>query len=377
MTRREVFERLLLASATAAEVGCAARVRPSPVVTARPPLRFPPVYVSADRITRTTVGLRPFRPSGFVLKAEKLGDKLVVHNYGHGGGGMTLSWGTSDLAVQMAMESGSREYAVVGAGAVGLSTARLLQRRGGQVTIYAKALPPETTSNMSGAQWWPVSVFDRDRLTPEFQETFLRAARLSYKHYQTMVGDAYGIRWVRNYMLTDDPPSEGFLLGMQSPMRDLYPELRDLRPGEHPFNAKYVRQFDTMMIEPNTYLTAMLRDVQLAGARIIVGELKTLANLPQPVIINCTGLGARELIGDQELTPIKGQLSVLLPQPEIDYTVLRGHHYMFPRRDGILLGGTFERGQSDLEPNREAEREVIEAHKAIFAPLLTEGRIRS
>ena len=324
-------------------------------------------------MTRTTVGFRPFRPSGFVLGTEKLDSKLLVHNYGHGGGGMTLSWGTADLAVQMGTESGAREFAVLGAGGVGLATARLLQRRGARVTIYAKALPPETTSNKSGAQWWPVSVFDRDKLTPEFREVFLRAARLSYGHFQTMIGDEYGIRWVRNYLLTDEPPPEGLLLGKESPMRDLYPELRDLRPEEHPFASRHVRQFDTMMIEPPVYLNAMLRDFQIAGGKVVVGELRTkqeIAGLPEPVILNCTGLGSRELVGDQELIPIKGQLSVLLPQPEIDYTVLQERFYMFPRRDGILLGGTFERGVSDPEPNREAEKSVIEAHQRIFAPLM-------
>ena len=126
------------------------------------------------------------------------------------------------------------------------------------------------------------------------------------------------------------------------------------------------------MIEPPTYLNAMLRDVLIAGGRIVVRELKSkqdLAALPQPVVMNCTGLGARELVGDQELMPINGQLSVLLPQPEIDYTVLQDHYYMFPRRDGILLGGTFERGIWDLEPDREAEKRVIEAHQRIFSAL--------
>lgn len=318
------------------------------------------------------MGLRPFRPSGFVLRAAKLDDKLIVHNYGHGGGGMTLSWGTADLAVQEAVASGASQYAVLGAGGVGLATARLLQRRGMQVTIYAKALPPDTTSNKSGAQWWPVSVYDRDRLTPEFRDVFLRAARLSYAHYQTMIGDRYGIRWVRNYLLSDEAPIEGLLLGLQSPMRDLYPELRDLRSQEHPFGYRHVRQFDTMMIEPPVYLNAMLRDIQIAGGRVVVKEFKSqaeIAALTEPVVMNCTGLGSRELNEDRELIPIKGQLSVLLPQPEIDYTVLQDHYYMFPRRDGILLGGTFERGSSDLEPDREAEKRVLEAHQRIFAPL--------
>ena len=79
-----------------------------------------------------------------------------------------------------------------------------------------------------------------------------------------------------------------------------------------------------MLIEPPRYLNAMLRDVQIAGGRVVVRELKSkqeIAALPEPVVINCTGLGSRELMGDEQLIPIKGQLSVLLPQPEIDYTV--------------------------------------------------------
>src|SRR5215510_879444 len=119
------------------------------------------VLVSADRIIRTDVGLRPFRPSGFVVRGETLGDKLLVHNYGHGGAGVTLSWGTADLAARLALEAPARQIAVLGAGAVGLATARLLQQRGASVTIYAAALPPDTTSNIAGAQWFPFSAYGR------------------------------------------------------------------------------------------------------------------------------------------------------------------------------------------------------------------------
>src|SRR5205823_3357473 len=124
-----------------------------------PQLRLAPVRVAKDREIRTVVGLRPYRPSGFVVRAEKLGEKLVVHNYGHGGGGVTLSWGTAHLARRAALESGARRMAVLGSGAVGLATARLLQLAGVRVTIYAAALPPDTTSNIAGAQVFPFSVY--------------------------------------------------------------------------------------------------------------------------------------------------------------------------------------------------------------------------
>ena len=63
------------------------------------------VNVSQERVIRTIAGLRPFRSQGFRVEAEKIGSRLMIHNYGHGGGGISLSWGTSHLATEMAMRS--------------------------------------------------------------------------------------------------------------------------------------------------------------------------------------------------------------------------------------------------------------------------------
>jgi len=93
---------------------------------------------------------------------------------------------------------------------------------------------------------------------------------------------------------------------------------------------------------------ALLRDLREGGARVVVRDLygrDDVLALPEPLVANCTGLGARELFGDTGFVPARGQLVSLLPQPEIDYLTLGDNlTYMFPRRDGILLGGTFERG---------------------------------
>ncbi len=94
---------------------------------------------------------------GFVLRAEKLDAKTLIHNYGHGGAGMSLSWGTGQMAAELALEQADRRAAVLGCGVVGLTTARQLQRRGFDVTIYAAAVPPDTTSNMSLAGFTPTS----------------------------------------------------------------------------------------------------------------------------------------------------------------------------------------------------------------------------
>lgn len=91
-------------------------------------------------------GLRPFRPSGYVVRTDKIERKTIIHNYGHGGAGITLSWGTAQLAVEEAEKSGHTEFAILGCGVNGLTTARLFQRRGFTVTIHSKDTPPNTTA---------------------------------------------------------------------------------------------------------------------------------------------------------------------------------------------------------------------------------------
>jgi glycine/D-amino acid oxidase-like deaminating enzyme len=352
-----------VAAAAAAAHACA---RPVPSLAPEAQRRFAPVNVDWDRITRTTVGLRPFRPSGFLLRGEKFGDKLVVHNYGHGGGGITVSWGTAALAWEEAHRSEHRRAAVVGCGVIGLSTARLLQRRGWDVTIYARDLPPQTTSNMAAGQWSPASIFDTR--SPEFTPQFDRALRLSHRMFQDYIGTDYGVHWLENYVCQDREFGAG-LQGASTNTADLYFESEELDPRQHPFPRKYVRRFTTMMIEPPIYLNALLRDYQLAGGRIVPRELASrdaMLALEAPVIMNCTGLGAKPLFGDEELTPVKGQLTVLLPQAEIDYIVLADNLYMMPRRDGILLGGTHERGEWSLDVNKAAMEEVVRGHLQFY-----------
>ena len=328
------------------------------------------VIVSPDRVIRTIAGSRPFRPSGFRLEAESFGDKTVIHNYGHGGGGITLSGGTSYLAMELAQQSSHRRCAVLGAGAVGLAAARLLQDRGWDVTIYTRDLPPNTTSNIAGGQWSPTSVYDDDKVTPQFKAQFEAAMRHAYRYFQNLAGPRYGVRWISNYSIASEPPEANSFTDRYSQM---YPELRDLSATEHPFAADHVLHYNTMLIEPAIYLPAMMQDFYAAGGEIVIREFKgqdDALSLSESVLINCTGLGSRKLFPDDELMPIKGQLSFLLPQEEIDYmTVGNGGLYMFPRRDGILLGGTFKRNDWTTTPDPEDTARIIAGHTKFFAAM--------
>ncbi|HEX3551370.1 MAG TPA: FAD-dependent oxidoreductase [Candidatus Elarobacter sp.] len=354
-------------STAAAVFGSAIRGRPARAATTR---TLVPLEVSLDRVTRTTVGLRPYRAGGFVLRAEGRDAKTIVHDYGHGGGGMSLSWGTALLAAELALATEKRRAAVVGCGVIGLSTARVLQDRGFDVTIYAREIPPETTSNMSGAQWTPTSLFEDARVDAAFRATFVRAASLAYRRFQTLLGEDYGVRWIENYDCRDELAEHGFLDASAARLiPDLYPAVRTFGPGEHPFPTRYATRALTMLIEPNRYLRALQRDVLLRGGRIVVRSFSGPADLlalDEPLVMNCTGLGAKSLANDAQLEPVRGQLSVLAPQPAVDYITLHGGRYMFPRSDGIVLGGTFEHGNANLTVDEATVRRIVADHAAFF-----------
>ncbi len=351
----------------------------------RPPLTLAPVRADWDRVIRTTVGLRPHRPSGFVLRAQRLDDTTVIHNYGHGGAGMSISWGTGALAAEMALDHHSRAAAVIGCGVAGLTCARQLQRRGFDVAIYAATVPPNTTSNMSLAGFTPTSgLVDGDLRTPAWDAQFREAAEISYRQLQLLVGRGYGVSWVDSYALSNDEPRARQGGGEPARAPLLPAHLRTgatrLGPGEHPFPTRYASRRTQLRIEPTIYLDALVRDFVDFGGRIVVrafADPGELAALDESLVVNCTGLGARDLFGDAELVPVKGQLTVLVPQPEVDYGTFGGPGpsrgglgiHMQPRSDGIVLGGTAQRGDWSLEPDQEAMERIVTAHQALFAAM--------
>jgi glycine/D-amino acid oxidase-like deaminating enzyme len=344
----------------------------------RPPLRLPRVKASWDRVIRTTIGLRPHRPGGFVLRADTLDAKTLIHNYGHGGAGMSLSWGTASMAADLATAHPDRRAAVLGSGVVGLTSARELQRRGFDVTIYTAALPPDVTSNWSLAGFTPTSgLSTASARTPEWTAQFQQAVDIAYRRLQLLVGSRYGISWFTNYAPTDDERMAGGS-NMLLPAHIQGARVL-LGPGEHPFPTRFAIERPEMRIEPSIYLEALLHDFRVFGGRIVVRKLETLREIAaraDGLVVNCTGLGAKALFGDAELSPLKGQLTVLVPQPEIEYSTSGGATmqtaepglgiHMMPRSDGIILGGTSERDVWTLDVNQAERTRIVEGHIQLF-----------
>jgi glycine/D-amino acid oxidase-like deaminating enzyme len=325
--------------------------------------------ISEDRIVRVIVGHRPYRPSGFVVRRDDFGKTQVIHNYGHGGGGISLAWGSSALALREAAGLPVGDAAVIGSGIMGLTTARLLQDAGWRVTIYTRDPLRHSVSSVGGGQWAPTGVFEEGVASAAFEAQFQWAARVSHHAYQNLVGADYGVRFIENYYISDDPLRDGYYL---RELPDLFTSVADLEPGEHPFPTHYAKRTVTLLIEPAMFLRRIRNDFFIAGGRIIARDFQTLdqvLSLDEPVVFNCTGLGTKALFNDEELQPAKGQLVFMPPDPAVDYlTVGTGSNftYMFPRKGEILLGGSWHLGDWSTEADPGITERIIAGNRVLF-----------
>jgi glycine/D-amino acid oxidase-like deaminating enzyme len=327
--------------------------------------------VSMDNVIRVIVGHRPYRPAGFRVERELFDGKTVVHNYGHGGGGISLAWGSSALAVRETLGQAPTRAAVIGSGIIGLTNARLLQDSGWQVTIYTREIARHTTSNVAVGEWSPFSVHDPAVSSDDFKQRLGWAARVSHHAYTNLGGSEYGVRWLENYELDDSPESTG----VDPQFKDLFPHRATLGPGEHPFPTRYAHRYLTMQFDPGILLRRLVQDFQLAGGRFVIRSFtdrSEVLSLDEAYIFNCTGFGAAQLFGDETLTPIKGQLIFFPPDPTVDYATFgggRGFLHMFPRTDVILLGGVYRIGDSSSNVEPEETVRIVTEHQRLFAAL--------
>ena len=356
----------------------------------RPKLELQALRASSDRITAITVCTRPFRAQGPRLEVEQMQGKTVVHNYGHGGSGWSLSWGAGALAVEKAMAAGERDVAVIGCGAIGLTTALLLQRAGASVTIYAKELPPEVRSSLATGVFTPDSrICFEQYATPAFRQTWESMARRSFATFQTYLGlPGTPVEFVDNYFVSDSATPARRSLAAEDPrprfadlqsvlLPDLLRRTERYAPGSHPLGARYLRGGPGLMFNLSAYTHLLMSDYQAGGGRIRIDEFHSPADfvrIREKTLVNATGYGARALLGDTSLVPVRGQLARTIPQADIHYGLIYDGVAFVPRRDGFVfqvIGHDDYYGFDDTStiPDRaEAERAI-----ATIARLFTQA----
>ena len=379
---------LLQASLVGALAGCSTTSGSS----FEPAQQLAPIRARTDRIFDIAVCLRPFRPAGPRVETERLGDTLVVHNYGHGGSGWSLSWGSSARAVQLAMQASPAEVAVIGCGALGLTSAILAQRAGARVTIYARDQLPETTSARATGEWTPNSrIALVGAAAPDFGAVWEEMARSSFKTHRNYLGlPGTPVEWIDQYAVSDDTPRSSqatatnerpsqpvvAFASYASRIRDLTPRWQRVPADATPFKATSVARGEIMAFNIADYGHTLMNDFFIAGGQFRRADFRApsqIAALGKKVVINCTGYGARALWKDETLVPVRGQIARLIPQPEVRYGLVYRSVLTVPRRDGLVVqsfAGGERQGYGDTNdaPDRAEAEQAVRTLAELFTP---------
>ncbi|MEM6537506.1 MAG: FAD-dependent oxidoreductase [Pseudomonadota bacterium] len=311
-----------------------------------------PLNLDRRHLTKVTVCTRPFRPAGPRIEVEQVANRLVVHNYGHGGSGWSLSWGSAQVAVDLAMTNrpelaASSGVAVIGAGVIGMTTAIRLAETGVPVTVYAKDLPMESRSARATGVWSPSSRIALSNVaSDDFPDRWEGWARMSYASHLRYLGDsgesvAFQPQfYVRNEGSSASVPETRSFAHLHRRLDGLTPEWDRLGEDESPFNAETVRGGPSLAFNVASYSERLTRDFLLRGGKIVrrsFPDLASLTTLSERVIFNCTGYGAKDLFGVDDLEPVRGQINWLPPQPNARYGFYYNDVFVISRRDGVVV----------------------------------------
>jgi glycine/D-amino acid oxidase-like deaminating enzyme len=385
----------LQACAPAARVAQMAPLPPPPAPGKRSSLI--PLRVTPDQ-------LRPLRAAGPNLGTEMIGDTLVVHNYGHGGSGWSLSWGSADVALGKAMTTLPKEIAVVGCGIIGLTTAVLAQQYGLKVTIYTRDMIQRTRSFRASGSFTPGSrVALTEPAGPEFGALWEQMARFSWKAFRTCIGlpgkpvefaDSYGLSdtpitrrvWSADPAITDSYSTKGVPLQhiefahLDERIRDIVPQAVPLAPEDIPFNAAYATRGSQMHFNFSSYAHMLLTEFFGRGGKCEMRDFhrpEDYGTLREKVVINCTGYAARDLWQDKTVIPVRGQTGWLVPQPFAPYAVRYRNISLISKADGVVvmnnsagadLGEMYGVGNSMELPIKAEIEEALKIIAPIFAP---------
>jgi D-amino-acid oxidase len=328
------------------------------------------------RGAKFVAGLRPHRRNAYRLDVEASppAGKIVVHNYGHAGAGITMCWGCANevwsLLVQHAPLDAEKTIAILGAGVMGLTAAALILERNAKVkiTIYSDKFHPNTTSNKAGGQWYPSSVAYEGK-----EQQFSEILNFAFRKRLSNIGRGYDVSRRENFTLHESP--EFNLVS-----RDLIPCPRVYSQMPFPgMRGLCGYSYQTLLVEPPIFLPKLMGALR-ASRRVVFHTKKidrnanSIATLPERVVVNCTGLGARDFVDDTEpMKGVRGQLILLRAQrglnylmsgretdcrPGTDFDVLQ---YVFPRQDCVVVGGTYEEDNESEIPDQ-AFCKMLAAH---------------
>ncbi len=261
---------------------------------------------------------------------------------------------------------GSLDAIVIGCGVIGLSVAVSLQEAGLDARILTATPPSETTSTVAAALWYPYKSYPEDRVLPWAKRTYDVFAELSY------VAPS-GVYLREGAELWREPVEDPWWM-------EAVRNVRRCRKDELPPGCEDGHVFAAPVAEMPVYMDYLLERFAAAGGSVerrVVSSLKEVAEEGR-VVVNCSGLGARELVGDASMVPVRGQI-VRVHNPGLERFLMdesnpEGLTYIVPRREDCILGGTAEEREEEVEPDPTVAASILRRCVAL-EPRLAEAAV--
>lgn len=248
---------------------------------------------------------------------------------------------------------------LLGAGVSGLSTAILLRQAGYDVRIWARDLPPDTTSNRAAAIWYPYLAQPREKA--------LRWAAASYAYFADhLVPDpASGVSFQTMTEIFSEPQPDPW-------WQSAVPVAVE-RPAADELPSGYVDayRFRGLLIETDIYMPFLLESFRALGGQIEKREINNMDEVLDgaDIVVNCTGLGSRDLLGDEELYPVRGQMlrvrSTAICETIFDDTGPNALGLVVSRGDDLMLGGTTQAHDWNLDAEPADSETILKRARAI------------
>jgi glycine/D-amino acid oxidase-like deaminating enzyme len=272
----------------------------------------------------------------------------------------------AEHAFSTVMVMNAVDAVVVGAGVIGLTTAISLAEAGLATRVVTAAPPSATTSVAAGAIWGPV------RCGPDEQCQAWAGTGLGV--LSALAGDpAAGVHQLSGQEVSAFPAKPPAWAG-------LLPDLRLLGPGELPAGFTSGWRYTAPAVNMPVYLEYLVRRYLGLGGTVSAETVTSLASVAAPVVVNCTGVGARTLVPDPEVVPVRGQVVVVENPGLTEFYLDHGRDdgpdylYLFPHQDVVILGGTAHEDASDWAPRPEVTERIVRETAAVF-PALRGARV--
>ncbi|MEU5092586.1 FAD-dependent oxidoreductase [Streptomyces sp. NPDC021356] len=257
----------------------------------------------------------------------------------------------------------SGDVVVVGGGVIGLTTAVVLAEGGRRVRVWTREPAERTASAVAGGLWWPYRIEPATLVGDWALHSFAVYAELAARPQET------GVRMVEGV-------HGGTRLDQLGPWAAQVPGLRAAHAGEYAGTALWAR---LPLVDMSVHLPWLGERLRAAGGVVEERTVTDLAAVDAPVVVNCTGLGARDLVPDPGVHPVRGQL-VVVENPGITTwltavdDVSASSTYFIPQPGGLLLGGTAEEDVWSTEPDPEVAERIV-ARCAALRPEIAGARV--